>query len=405
MAVSQSSDMKDNRLTLIAVKGLGRTTLLGARQAALATAPCTIVNIVNKYTSEQARFIYEALNPIKFASHPDQPSLFLLTPVDIPSLEHPEDWKLQCLLTTWGATHAETNAERVRIFKEAASSYAEPWRSAALWLSDDTYIPPDGVRYWENPVAWPNWNGKVTLGGDAAHPMMPFRAQGLNNAMADANQYVTSIVAVRDGQMPLSDAITQYGAEVLERGTKEIKLSGAWGSMLHDWNALINMPLIKQGYGKQPASQPQAQITEIPKDQDAHVETLPNIVPSGPIQEKAVADIPLKIADDIDLPPITLPKAIEITTSPPTSLAISQEPSRQINTGPLTPSLTPTEEKKMAIPNFATNAALSPILALEKVQEALDALRAMHLENEALKKRNAFLENKFRAISEICMES
>lgn len=217
-------------------------------------ALCTVVNIVNKYKPEQARFIYEALNPIKFASHPDQPTLFLLTAVDIPSLEHPEDWKLQCLLTTWNAEHADTNEERLHVFKEAASKYAEPWRSAALWLPDDTYIPPDRVRYWAKPVAWPHWNGKITLGGDAAHPMMPFRAQGLNNALADADQYVMNLVAIRDGQKSLGDALTEYGKEVLERGSKEIQQSAAWGPMLHDWNALVQSPLMKQGYGKQPVS-------------------------------------------------------------------------------------------------------------------------------------------------------
>lgn len=95
--------------------------------------------------------------------------------------------------------------------KKAASKYAEPWRSAALWLPDDTYIPPDRVRYWAKPVAWPHWNGKITLGGDAAHPMMPFRAQGLNNALADADQYVMNLVAIRDGQKSLGDALTEYG--------------------------------------------------------------------------------------------------------------------------------------------------------------------------------------------------
>ncbi|RDI83779.1 hypothetical protein Vi05172_g6130 [Venturia inaequalis] len=242
------------------IKGLGRTTLLGP-QATLSTAPCTIVNIVNKYKPEQARFIYEALNPIKFASHPDQPTLFLLAAVDIPSLERPEDWKLQCLLTTWNAEHADTNEERLRTFKQAASKYAEPWRSAALWLPDDTHIPPDGVRYWANPTAWPTWNGKMTLGGDAAHPMMPFRAQGLNNALADADQYVINIVTVRDGRVCLGDAVAAYGEEVLKRGAKEIQLSAAWGPMLHDWTALVQSPLMKRGYGKQQTDSAVGSIT------------------------------------------------------------------------------------------------------------------------------------------------
>lgn len=283
--------------------------------------------------------------------------------------------------------------------------YAEPWRSAALWLPDDTFIPPDGVRYWENPVSWPNWNGKLTLSGDAAHPMMPFRAQGLNNAMADANQYVTSIVAVRDGLKPLGEAITQYGDEVLERGSKEIKLSAAWGPMLHNWNVLINTPMMKQGYGKtQPATKPRSQTTEVSKENDSYTGTLPDAAPSGPLKEKAVA-IPLNATNDATVPHATLRRATETTTSLLTSPAALQEPSRLTNGDPPTPSLTPTEDKNLTIPSFTSpNTTLSPVIALERVQEAVDALKAMQLENETLRKRNQFLEHKLRTITELCTD-
>jgi hypothetical protein len=138
--------MENIKTYVFSVKGLGRSTLLGAEKSALSTATCTIVNIANKYTAEQAKFIRNNLDPVcKFAGHSDQPTVFLIAPVDIPSLDRPEEWKIQCLFTTWGAAHAETSAERLRVFKEAASHYAEPWRSAAAWLPDDTYIPPDQV--------------------------------------------------------------------------------------------------------------------------------------------------------------------------------------------------------------------------------------------------------------------
>jgi hypothetical protein len=180
--------------------------------------------------------------------------MFLVTSVDVPDLDKPEDWIIQLLMSTWGASHSDSNAERLRVFKEAASKYAEPWRSAASWLPEDKYIPDDYIRYWDEPVAWPSWNGKVTLAGDAAHPMMPFRAQGLNNALQDAHNYVNSLTDVLDGKKNLSDAITEYGAEALERGAAEIKLSSAWGPALHDWNTMMNTPMMKQGYGKKEES-------------------------------------------------------------------------------------------------------------------------------------------------------
>lgn len=425
-------------------------------QAALSIAPCTIVNIVNKYSPEQARFIYEALNPIKFASHPDQPTLFLLTPVDIPSLEQPEDWKLQCLFTTWGATHADTNAERVRIFKEAASKYAEPWRSAALWLPDDTHIPADGVRYWADPVAWPHWNGKITLGGDAAHPMMPFRAQGLNNALADANKYITSLLAARDGQS-LSDAIAQYGDEVLTRGSKEIKLSGAWGPMLHDWNTLVQTPLMKQGYGKparpqpasiqepssesrstsEPQSSPKIQPRLTETCQSQVQKTLLDIAPSAAPSVKIVAvSLITTLPDSGD--PITLEPWLSniyhIAQSGPNNLppgwqqghdnqgqvyfidhntrttsrvdprdrSISrathpsmQHPYRPMNSGPSTPPLTPLKEGQIGLPD---GTAVGTDILVATLTEAQMNLKRKVEENEQLRAWIEKLQEENRAL-------
>jgi 2-polyprenyl-6-methoxyphenol hydroxylase-like FAD-dependent oxidoreductase len=118
------------------------------------------------------------------------------------------------------------------------------------WLPDDTYIAPDHIRYWADPIIWPTWNGKVTLAGDAAHPMMPFRAQGLNNALQDAHSYVVGLISVVESQKTLSEVVTEYSHESLRRGAAEIKLSSAWGPTLHDWNTLVNTPMMKQGYGK-----------------------------------------------------------------------------------------------------------------------------------------------------------
>lgn len=74
-------------------------------------------------------------------------------------------------------------------------------------------------------MKWNNHNGRTTIAGDAAHPISPFRGQGLNNALQDAALYVEAIGAVVSGAKSLEEAVLEYDAEILERGRKEIGVS------------------------------------------------------------------------------------------------------------------------------------------------------------------------------------
>ena len=81
----------------------------------------------------------------------------------------PATWSFQSYVDVWDGKGipAETNAERLAHVKQLGSMYCEPFRSAALWLKDDTYVPKDVMKHWEHPVAWDNHGGRITLAGDA----------------------------------------------------------------------------------------------------------------------------------------------------------------------------------------------------------------------------------------------
>jgi len=64
-------------------------------------------------------------------------------------------------------------AGRLAFVKRIAEQWAEPWKSAGLWVKEGTKIPIDSDAYWERAAAWDNRNGKMTLCGDASHPMTP----------------------------------------------------------------------------------------------------------------------------------------------------------------------------------------------------------------------------------------
>ncbi len=56
--------------------------------------------------------------------------------------------------------------ERLRYYRERASKLCEPYRTAALALTDNELLPVDREQQW-SPFPWDNRGGKVTLAGDA----------------------------------------------------------------------------------------------------------------------------------------------------------------------------------------------------------------------------------------------
>jgi hypothetical protein len=93
----------------------------------------------------------------------------------VPDPSKPETWKYQNLLSWKGPPSVEDlqdPKERIKYLRNGAAEYAEPWRTAATSISDDTILPIDRGLYWL-PIDWDNQNGTITLAGDSAHPMLP----------------------------------------------------------------------------------------------------------------------------------------------------------------------------------------------------------------------------------------
>jgi 2-polyprenyl-6-methoxyphenol hydroxylase-like FAD-dependent oxidoreductase len=81
--------------------------------------------------------------------------------------------------------------------------------------------------------------GRVTLIGDAAHPMSPFKGQGANQALLDALALARGI---KKGCRPLSHwrevgvrecVLTDFEAEMLERSAKKVRESAEAAEFLH----------------------------------------------------------------------------------------------------------------------------------------------------------------------------
>lgn len=68
--------------------------------------------------------------------------------------------------------------ERLEMIKSRAVGLGEPARSAFMWLPDDTEVHKADISYWVTKP-WDNHRGRMTLIGDAAHPMPPCKAFSL----------------------------------------------------------------------------------------------------------------------------------------------------------------------------------------------------------------------------------
>jgi 2-polyprenyl-6-methoxyphenol hydroxylase-like FAD-dependent oxidoreductase len=92
---------------------------------------------------------------------------------DMPDPERPETWAFQVGSSWRGKRDTSlSNEERMAKVKGAASQMSEPFRSANLWMPDDTIINIDSIGYWM-PKAFDNHQGRITLCGDAAHALPP----------------------------------------------------------------------------------------------------------------------------------------------------------------------------------------------------------------------------------------
>ena len=134
-----------------------------------------------------------------------------------------------------------------REWQKLASSLAEPFRSMYLNVQGDLNYPCDRLGQWPT-VAWDNREGKVTLAGDAAHPMTYHRGQGLNNALTDAANLCNAISEhVRNG-VPMKEVLAKYEAELVKRGHQAVIDNGNNSLMLHDWQKMREAQIHRSGF-------------------------------------------------------------------------------------------------------------------------------------------------------------
>ncbi|KAF2003641.1 FAD/NAD(P)-binding domain-containing protein [Amniculicola lignicola CBS 123094] len=212
--------------------------------------PFALMNFHASYPAEKALFIKEHIHPlIDIAIHPAG-HYIRLNVLDMSPESDPSTWTFQ-ILSTWPQKTVEdydNDTDRVKRLKAhvARDGWAEPYKTAIECITEDTVVLKDQLKIWK-PVKWDNQGGRVTLCGDAAHAMTFHRGQGANNALYDSHCFVEAIKSIVNDKVPLEKAIDDYDEKVLKRGMEEVQISKSQTFFTHDWENLVNSPVMKLG--------------------------------------------------------------------------------------------------------------------------------------------------------------
>ncbi|KAK2015002.1 oxygenase-like protein [Colletotrichum eremochloae] len=125
-----------------------------------------------------------------------------------------------------GHTVSLQGPEAIEYVQKDMSGICQPFRSILEWTPKDSPCTVSEMKYWM-PTPWETYGDRVTLAGDAAHPMLPFRGQGLQHAIVDVEKYVIALKQLRatDDKVAQKEAIRAYQADVVERGCKAVTQS------------------------------------------------------------------------------------------------------------------------------------------------------------------------------------
>ncbi|KAM0432843.1 hypothetical protein ACHAPT_004545 [Fusarium lateritium] len=220
-----------------------------AEEAAVSRFPIFHTNMTVCYNdAEKAKYVRREY-PTSFLALSNQSFHAFQSISNMPDgQDHPESWIFHMAMAWMGdSNHKLSYPERLALLKERAAGMGEPARSAFLWLPEDTEVHKADISYWV-PKPWNNHGGRMTLIGDAAHPMPPYRGQGLNHCICDASYLMAGLNSVFRGETDLGEAIKVYEADVIPRGQEEVKCSVENGYMLHDWKKVEASPVFTRGF-------------------------------------------------------------------------------------------------------------------------------------------------------------
>ncbi|CAK4033729.1 FAD binding domain-containing isoform 1 [Lecanosticta acicola] len=229
-----------------------RELLVGLDKSPKSSLGINMFNFTAQIDPEMSRMI-RAKAPICINSYHPRNWMFWVAIQNVLDSADPTTWSFQLMFSWLGSpTKAElaTQEARTAFLKSKASEYSDFWRTILDAIREDARFGVDDIAYWE-PVDWSSQPlaSHVTLAGDAAHAMPPYRGQGLNNALEDS--YLLTKLLIEVGTHPSPEALTsllrQYEREMIPRAKLEMQISTTAARLAHEYENRMENPLIKLG--------------------------------------------------------------------------------------------------------------------------------------------------------------
>ncbi|KAG6038656.1 hypothetical protein E4U41_003972 [Claviceps citrina] len=126
------------------------------------------------------------------------------------------------------------------------------FQSAIEWTPQNSSVYINEMKYWI-PTPWDNLGGRVTLAGDAAHPMLIYRGQGFQHSITDVGNYVETLTRLGlagDGDALRAKALMDYDAEMIGRGSKAVQQSLEEAEKALDPDKVKDMLMVTRGHAK-----------------------------------------------------------------------------------------------------------------------------------------------------------
>ncbi|KAH8820697.1 hypothetical protein F5884DRAFT_764906 [Xylogone sp. PMI_703] len=230
------------------VDSVVRTFLVGEENAPRLNAEYALIGtLVNYSDAEKARHVRN--NSVSQMSWSPDGTFSFISVENVLDPADPNTWTFQLNCSWHRSTDIPQDSSSIlAAVKGRHENKSEPFRSAYAWLPENHPMYSNEIKYWL-PSPWDNHNGRITLAGDAAHPMPPYRGQGLNHSICDVSKLMNGLISVND-KRELPEVIKVYEEEMIPRTKAETESSVENMILVHDWEKIKESPMMKVGIAK-----------------------------------------------------------------------------------------------------------------------------------------------------------